>query len=473
MEKYLQVFRDKLYYLVLGLFVFIPLYPKFPLFKVPGTYVAIRLEDIYIAFVIGLFILINLNKLKNLWRLSITQAVLLYWAIGALSLYSGIFLTQTVTPHLGFLHFLRRVESMSLFFISWYVFQTFGQIKLWLKVMLLTTLFIIIYGFGQQWLSFPVISTTNKEFSRGLILFLTPDARVNSTFAGHYDLAAYLAAFLSVISALIIYLRKDKKIIAAVTALLAFILLAMTAARISFVAAVVGITSILWLSNKRKLILLLVFLILVAFAIFPELRHRTVATLTVNLLDGGGPKYTLPPQKENPTKHFSIENAATGAATPSGVPVDIAPGEPINTTELGVYRSFGIRLNEEWPRAIRAFFKNPILGTGYSSISIATDNDILRQLGETGLLGFTSFFLIWFILIKRIWFFVKQRSRTLIYYLCLGGMAALAALLLNALFIDILESSKIGELLWLFLGVLFAALDIESGKTLARRMKVS
>lgn len=472
MERYLQVFKDKFYILVLGLFVFIPLYPKIPLLNVPGTYVAIRMEDIYIAFIVGIFLAINIAKLKNLWKLSITQAILLYWAIGALSLYSGIFLTQTVTPHLGFLHFLRRVESMALFFIGWYAFTELKHINTWVKVMLVTTLIIIFYGFGQQWLSFPVVSTTNKEFSKGLILFLTADARVNSTFAGHYDLAAYLAAILSIIAALIIYYKRGKyMIISLMTAVLAFALLSLTAARISFVAAVVGIASIFWFSDKKRYILLLLGLVLIAFMVTPELRHRTVATLTVNLLEGGGPKYVPPLQKENPTKNFSIENAATGSATPSGVPVDIAPGEPLNTTELGVYRSFGIRLNEEWPRALRAFYKNPILGTGYSSISIATDNDVLRQLGETGILGLTSFSLIWFIIIKRMWGFIKLRSKTLIYYLCIGGLAALAALFLNALFIDVLESSKIGELLWLFMGVIFAAIDMENKNNLIKRIE--
>src|SRR5205814_2283829 len=45
-------------------------------------------------------------------------------------------------------------------------------------------------------------------------------------------------------------------------------------------------------------------------------------------------------------------------------------------------RSTSIRLNVEWPRAVRALTKNPLLGTGYSSITLATDNDYLRALGE-------------------------------------------------------------------------------------------
>ena len=68
-------------------------------------------------------------------------------------------------------------------------------------------------------------------------------------------------------------------------------------------------------------------------------------------------------------------------------------------------RSTSIRLAVEWPRAMRAFYKSPFLGTGYSSITLATDNDYLRALGETGILGLTSFVLIFinmFIVFKNI-----------------------------------------------------------------------
>lgn len=462
MQRLSLLFEKNLFLGVIALFIFIPLYPKFPLFNIPGTYVAIRTEDFLIALVALCWLVAVIPNIKNFLKQNIVQAILIFWFFGGLSLFSGIFVTQTVTPHLGILHYLRRIEVMLLFFIAWQAFKTRKQIKAWLTIMLVTTLIIVLYGFGQQWLSFPVISTTNKEFSKGLILFLTPDARVNSTFAGHYDLAAYLAIFLTMATALLIYYKSlFKRVIIAGVSLLGFILLALTAARVSFVATIAGVTSVLWFSRQKKLILVLIGLIFLAFIISPELRHRTIATLTVNLYGGGGPKYTPPPQKINPTKTFSIENGIDGSSTPFGVPVDVVPGEPINTTELGVYRSFGIRLNEEWPRAIRTFTKNPILGTGYSSISIATDNDYLRSLGETGFLGTISLALIWVIIFKKIWRFIKLKTHGLSFYLIIGIFAALLAMFLNAIFIDILESSKISQILWMLSGVGFATINME------------
>ena len=461
MEKLSQVSKKYLFWAVLGLFIFVPLYPRFPLLNVSGTYVAIRLEDFLIALVIGFYLLTNFKNLKSLLKSTIIQAFLLFWAIGFLSLFSGIFLTQTVTPHLGLLHFLRRVEFMLLFLVSFSAFTNIGQVKTLLKIMLGVTLVIIFYGFGQQWLSFPVISTTNREFSKGLILFLTPGARINSKFAGHYDLAIHISVFLMIAIALLFNIKKLwNKILISGISFLGFIILALTAARVSFASVIIGVVGLLWVIRQKKMIFLLIGFVLFAFAIFPDLRHRTVATITVNLLGGGGPKYTPPPQVKNPTKNFSLENAATKSASLSSTPRDVVPGEPINPTELGVLRSFEIRINVEWPRAINAFFKNPLLGTGYSSLTIATDNDYLRTLGETGILGFLSFALIWFILVKRIGLSLR-RSKGFKKYFFIGTLMMILVTFLNATFIDAFEASKIAGLLWLYLGTTYALTNIE------------
>ncbi|MDO8638484.1 MAG: hypothetical protein Q7R43_02835 [Candidatus Daviesbacteria bacterium] len=418
-----------------------------------------RLEDFVVAVVVLCWLVSKFGSIKNSLNKTLYQAFILFWVVGALSVFSGIFITHTVVWHLGVLHFLRRVEVMILFFVALDAFQNLDQIKKLMRIILVTTLIIIFYGFGQQWFSFPVISTMNKEFSKGLILFLTSGARVNSTFAGHYDLAVYLSVFLIFAVAFLFYTKKLKeRLLILFSSLMGFILLSLTAARVSFLSAILGIAAILWLVGQRKLIFILIFLTFGAFIISPDLRHRTVATITVNLLGGGGAKYTPPPQRPG-ASGFSIENAADRSITPSGVPIDVAPGEPLNTTELGVFRSFEIRTNVEWPRAVRAFFKNPFLGSGYSSITIATDNDYLRSLGETGILGFLSFVLIWWILLRTIWKHIPSVKNFTFYFLMASGIGILA-IFINSTFIDALESSKISMLLWLLLGVSFALIRI-------------
>ncbi len=462
MQKLSLACKRYLYWWVLGLFVFIPLYPKFPLFSVGGTYVAIRVEDFLIAFVVLWWFLSVLPELKELIKKNLVQVFILFWAVGLLSLISGIFLTHTVSFTLGFFHYLRRIETMILFLVAWSAFKEIGQVRLWLKIMLGVTIFVVAYGFGQQWLSFPVISTTNREFSKGLILFLSPEARVNSTFAGHYDLAAYLAFVLSFTSVLFFFIRNFfQKAALVLISFFEFVLLALTAARVSFIAAILAIAAGLILIGQKKMILLLVGVTLLGFIISPDLRHRTVATLTVNFLGGGGAKYVPPSPKPNADPHkFSLENAASGSASLSGVPIDVVPGEPLNSTELGVFRSYGIRLDVEWPRALRALAKNPLLGTGYSSITIATDNDYLRSLGETGLLGTGALSLVFAVIIKKMLRVFKEK-KSFEKYLIIGLLTGLLTYFITALFIDVLESSKVAQLLWLTLGVAVATLKME------------
>jgi O-antigen ligase len=139
-------------------------------------------------------------------------------------------------------------------------------------------------------------------------------------------------------------------------------------------------------------------------------------------------------------------------ATKSGVASDIAAGEPTDYTELTVSRSYNIRTDVEWPRAIRAFTKNPLLGTGYSSITDATDNDVLRSFGETGLMGTIALGLIFCLLIFS---FIKSLKRVTTFerLFLTASICATINILITALFIDVLEASKIACLLWILLGV--------------------
>lgn len=464
--------NNLIFYALIGLSVFIPLYPKFPLAEVTGTYVAVRLEDLLILALVVMWGLVNITKVRKILSLTVTQVFLLFWFIGFASVVSGILLTNTIEPHLGFLHFFRRIEYMLPFFVAATTISSLKQVKVFLIAMLITTVVVTLYGFGQIYFEFPVISTTNREFSKGQILTLSPGARPNSTFAGHYDLAAYLSLVLVFAAPLFFYYRQIfAKLIILGSSAIAFALLGLTAARVSFVAAIAGVGFSFLFLKKRLLIALLIVATLGIIAAVPQLRHRLVATITVNILEGGGPKYEAPPDSVNTFTPKAVKvgeasrstKIATSAAdldsdeaTPSSrsatLPADIAPGEPVNTTELGVYRSFNIRYDVEWPRAIRAFLKNPFLGTGYSSLTIATDNDYLRVLGETGILGFLSFSLLFFVLIKKYLkaFLTKTGFDK---FFMVATLASIFVMLATAVFIDIFEASKIATLFWLVLGI--------------------
>lgn len=464
MEKYLSVFEKTIFGLVIFLLIFIPLYPKFPLVNLVGTFVAIRVEDILIALVFSLwfFYIIFSGKLKNLLKDRLTQALMLFFLIGFVSLFSGIFLTQTVSPHLGLLHYLRRIEYMGLLPVVAVVVKSKKQLVLGLITLSIVVLLVNIYALGQRYLNWPVISTTNSEFAKGLILYLTPGARVNSTFAGHYDLAVFLTMALVMLGAMFFSIRSSVfKLGSAVLMGLSLVVLVMTAARVSFVAALAGIISSLILTRQVKFIILIVA-IGIGVLVYPsQLRDRFISTITINVLQEGA-RYT-PKNKAQEIRHqLNIPTLATEISSKSGwvnnstgsaqTASDITPGEPVDTTELGVYRSFAIRLNIEWPRALNAFYKNPLLGTGYSSLGIATDNDLLRSLGEVGLLGTVAFALVLTLVVKRVLVNLRSSDR-LIKYFSAGVLGVIVAFVLNGSFIDVFEASKVASIFWMILGL--------------------
>lgn len=452
-----------LFWWVVFLFAFIPLYPKFPLLNVPGTFVAVRLEDILIAIAyIGWAASLILSKqTANFFKDKINLGLLLFFFIGLVSLFSANFLTHTVSFNLSLLHWARRVEFMMLLPLVATVIKTKRQLKTVLLILSLVVILVNVYALGQQYLNWPVISTTNSEFSKGLVLSLSPGARVNSTFAGHYDLAVFLAMVLVLVSSLFFALNRKFKVFALGLGLLSFWVLIMTAARLSFVASLAGIFCSLVLLKKFKFIMLLV-LIMLGVLIYPsQLRDRLISTVTVNIF-GQGERYQGQTEDQRLRSKLNIPTLAiktssesaitsTFATPPYGGASDITPGEPIDTTQLGVYRSFSIRLNLEWPAAIRAFLKNPFLGTGYSSLGIATDNDFLRSLGEVGILG-TGAFALFLIEIGRRLVKNFRENDKFIKYFSAGTLSLILAFLINALFIDVFEASKVASLLWMIVG---------------------
>ncbi len=474
MEKLSLVFKNLQLWLVLILLAFIPLYPKLPILNVAGTFVAVRLEDFLIAltFIVWGFSILLGGRLKKLLNDKLIQTLLIFFFIGLVSLFSAIFITQTVKLNLGGLHFLRRLELMLLLPLIIDTIHTKKQFKIAAGILIAVLVVVNLYALGQQYLGFKVISTTNSEFSKGQILTLSPNGRVNSTFAGHYDLAVFMMMCLAILTPFLFLVKNRSKLtsIQLITKLsllvllgVSFFVLVLTAARLSFAAAGVGIAMALWLSGKRILILALIVLAAAALIYPSQLRDRFVSTVVVNL-GGGGQRYeaTDSELRRNvlnlPTIDQRVSTSSTQEATSTvkKVTFDIAPGEPVDSTQLGVYRSIQIRLNVEWPKAINAFLKNPLLGTGYSSLGVASDNDYLRSLGEIGLLGTIAFMLIMIVIIKDIRSIFRSQNRFL-KMLGAGMLSMIAAFLINALVIDVFEASKVASMFWILIGITIAA----------------
>lgn len=412
----------------------VPIYPKFPFLRVPGIYVSIRLEDFLILAVTLLWFVKVIPNLKSFWANNVVRAVVLFLAVSLVSTLSAIFLTHTVLPNVAILQWGRRVEYLMCFFIALTSLKNQKDLEFYMKCVGIVILVVTIFGLGQKYLTWPVITTQNEEYSKGIALRYVQGGHLASTFAGHYDLATYIILTSPIFAALLFmkreflekFIKGNEKLVRGIILsilIMSFWLLVNAASRISAVSYIVSVSLTLFLIRKYKFIPLIVVTTFLFILLTSNLLNRYVNILDVLL------------------KKMTLIKTAFAEETQPSMPV---PLQDLSTS---------IRTNVEWPRAIRAFMKNPLLGTGYSSITLATDSDYLRALGETGILGVISIVFVFYRVIKK---FLSQLPfpkeidfRTA--YLA-GLIGAIPGLLMNALFIDIFEASKFAIIFWLMIG---------------------
>ncbi len=529
-----------LLYLVGFLLVFIPLYPKLPLFDLmQGYIVRLRLEDIFIAITFVIWIIQLLRGKAKFPKNIFTFFIASYLIVGFLSAIDAVFVLHTVplqAKHLFklSLHYFRRIEYFSMYFFVYAAIREKQDILRLLKVSLVSLIGAIIYGFGQKYLYWPAFSTMNREFSKGMRLYLTAHSRVMSTFAGHYDFAAYLMmALVFLIPAFWLVKNFWLKLTLALLSFFTYWSLILTASRTSWLGYIVGLTAAAfilvfskgwWWSFKRWLSV--VFLsILIMFTLgdlsdrflqlvndpqtlarFLPYSSSQIETQVVHIrrftakIHDFKEKLLSPFESvEPPTNSISTDELAKIAAksdqppTPSKnkaeltnrpLPPDVTPkqdeirrlaelkhatasatvsakpqkggGYSPNALKYGL--SIAIRLDALWPRAIAGFKRNPLLGSGYSTLvktkpnqftqAESTDNDYLRMLGETGLLGALTFLMLPLLVIYFSFLAWKKLVNPKLKIVALGLLAATIALLVNATYIDIFESSKVAYTYW-------------------------
>ncbi len=427
-------------YLIPLILLFIPLYPKFPLLGVSGTFVAVRLEDLLIGMSVVAYIVVRLIHRDFFPLPKLHRAILLFWLVGLVASFSGIFLTKTASLNLGMLHAFRRIEYMSLFFIAYDQLKSIAQLPFYIKTILLVGLIVAVYGLGQMFFQFPIISTNNSEFSKGLALTLGPGARINSTFAGHYDLAAYcLLPILMIIA--ILPVSRHRLVLLLMGGLIYWSML-LSASRITFASFFISTGLMLVLMRKKMWLAPLIVVSVAGFLFSPQLRGRYLDLIRNHF-------------------NFSAISVAYAQVAPESGPmvatsssraVDEVP-DVLKPNPVAEDRSFNIRLQAEWPKALRAFFKNPLVGSGYSSIGLAADNEYLRILAETGALGLLAFALIalrYYLAVSHI---ILNYTPTLRNAFILSVSCFFFSLLMGGLFIDLFSASKIAMILWTIIGL--------------------
>ena len=434
-------------------------------------------------------------------------------------------------PSVAALEYFRRIEYMILFFIGYSAISSRQDLKDFIRFLFIGVAVIVVYGLAQHFypyfwkylpvfiqktnFCFPSFQTGNEEFAKGIPLCLPVGSRVTSTFGGHYDLAGYLLIVLPIILGTWFFVKKKiAKIGLGILFITGLITLILTSSRIAFGAYLFAVLPPLILLGKKKWILpvfLISFLCLVLFSastinrfmqtfritsVVVNMQGQVVGTtenglssdvqsqlakgkkaIQANQVQQGvvpaGSSFITLPQKKTATNSAVVK---TGLSTKEAQQLKLANGGIEISTVQGNFSvqkalvydiSVTTRLQGEWPHAIAAFLKYPFLGQGYSSLTLAVDNDYLRLLGESGILGFVTFLGIFFVLAVYLKQALPHVEDTLTRIFVYGVIGGVVGLFVNASLFDIFEASKVAEPLWIIIGVGIGAVAISQKKKVA------
>lgn len=504
--------------------------PKIPLFEIiPGYIVRARVEDIFVVIGLILF-LVQVLRGKATLRSPVTLVFIYYAIIGILSMLNAVYVVQTLPInllHVGkmFLHFARRLEYFSIFYLFYASIKSIKDLRIVLTGLAIIMLGVTIYGFGQKYLYWPVYSTMNREFSKGVRLVLTEHARVPSTFGGHYDMAAFTMFILTILLATFFFTKRwwGKALVLAVY-VSGFWLLILAASRSSFLAYLLSVSTLIlfigiykkswwWTISRGAVVLGLSLFVMISFGdlssrftqlgFIQEINNKFASLLKPVAKQPEGSVAVEPLDKTDQLPVPSLSTRATplptsvattkqpGVVSATPLPPDVyvnIPDLKVITATVGgkqvkqvievprVYSActyqYGlsacIRFDTLWPRAIRGFLRNPLLGSGYSTLTKgtkdefteaeSTDNDFLRNTGETGILGIIGFYGP---IVVLFWYGIRSlhdEQQPLVTAFLLSMMAGTLGLLFNGLYIDVFEASKVAFMYWSLVGVAFGVI---------------
>lgn len=508
MKKFLALLdKNILRFSIAFAILFIPLYPKVPSIGISHVWVYIRLEDFLILLVSVIWFVQLLRKKVSLPRPE-GYALVAYWIMGLSSLiYCLLFFASHLInffPQIAALEYLRRIEYMILFFAAYSSVKKPKDVILYLTSLGIAMALITLYGFGQKFYTvlwtlfpaffkqyqycFPAYLTGNEEFAKGIPLCLNNLSRIASTFGGNYDLSSYLVLFIPLFIALFIVVKRWKiRILIALLVIFSLELLNFTSSRTAFIAYLIGVISMLIIWKKKFWIVPVLFVSIGVLFLFSTTTlqrfAKTIQQVQILQVQPGSSQQEIQdiikksqqnqansqPQSPPP----GTVTVGTGTRNEFSSGSSSATSQVITNAELASLQqnistvsgsfllnkayaldvSLTTRFQAEWPRDWQAFLSSPIFGVGYSSLTLASDNDYLRALGETGLIGALSFFFIFVIFGIFAWNVLKTVKEPLIKALLFGLGGGVIGLLINGVLIDVFESSKVAESLWIFLGI--------------------
>lgn len=478
--------------------------PKIPLIKTSVS-IPIRLDDLLIVPLILLAAIKYRHDRSHLklFSNSVSMIALLWLVVLLVCTVIGIAERTVSDPKIGLLFWLRYVQYISVMWVAYIALPSLNQMKKYFLVLvgLLIPLGIygifqrlgIIGGYGGGFYNYIWVSVTDRSFA---------------TFAGPYELAAYLVLTIPMLVALLLALKRHYHYLGwAVVMIVSVLSISFTAARTPLAGVFVGInTLLLFVSEWRKRAL--IFGLSLIFLIIPFFVSDTLVTRTNDLLATfrsysnslSAEKTTTPgiqltektttANTQPTTGNQSTGNQSSTTVSSPTVPTTTHPvtipktnpvvknvvhvagkilesennnvtskpaaaavaSSPTSPNTVTIEPSLKWRIENLWPKAINNFLQNPLFGSGLSSAGISVDSTYLTLLGETGLIGISIFILL-MLLIVRLLVQNIRLSHGIDRLLFIGFLGGLIGLLINAVFIDVFRASKIAYTFWILVGL--------------------
>ena len=418
-------------FLLILLLIFIPVFPKLNLLSVPGSSVAVRVEDVLIAVVILSVVLAALIRKGSFKMDPFRRNIILFISVSFISLFVGILQGSIEIQPAPILFFLRRIEYLSLFFVAYLITDS-------------KSIGIIKKTVAPAFMAVALVAVMQKigimgGFFHGQYVPSVGD-RVFSTFSTPGELAAYIAIIFTFSVLGMLDEKPFRKTIWLIIAGLQLFVLFLSVTRVEFLSIPFGLAAMAIMKGKVKQTLaLIVILAVLAGLMMPS-----------SLKD----KFSIIFRRETVE---TITNAATGIKR-----VDINRTLEMQQLMPSGYDLSALTRLYFWINAFDVFKTYPAFGAGQSAMGDVVDNNYLRVLGENGLIGFAVFIM----LIYHIWrncvkvYNNEAMSKEFRDY-ALFVLVMLMNMLIIALMGDVFEMSKIAFLFWLLVGVFFKAKNLE------------
>ncbi len=371
-----------------------------------GRGVTLRLDD-FILVIIGFSWLARMAIYKELGvflRTPLNRPIALYITVCLVATLLGV-LFGRVNLTTGFFFVLKYFEYMVVYFMVVNHLQDKKQIRYFLWALLFTCVIVSLIGMTQ----IPGEGRVSAPFEG--------EAGEPNTFGG------YLLFMMAVALGLVLTsnLWRDRLVFGSI-AVIAFIPFIFTQSRASYLAFFPMLTAFVWLSEKRKLVLLaLLFFAALLPLIAPQVAKERVS-------------YTFT-QRYHPGQHVQIGD----------VRLDTSTSERLRS----------------WKAALQDFPRHPVIGFGVTGYSFL-DAQFPRVLVETGLVGLIAFLLVLWAIFKQGITVFEQTHDPLHRGISMGFLAGFIGLLVHSIGANTFIIVRIMEPFWFVAGMVVMIPELES-----------